>query len=39
MKVATLVLLAMIVLWPTASLFPQPQQRDVPAEVDSAGRA
>ncbi len=36
MKAATLVLLAMIVLSPTASLFPQPQQRDVPAEVDSA---
>lgn len=39
MKVATLVLLAMIVLSPTASLFPQPQQRDVPAEVDSARQA
>jgi hypothetical protein len=39
MKVATLLLLAMIVLSPTASLFPQPPQRDVPAEIDAARQA
>jgi hypothetical protein len=35
MKIATL-LLAATILVPTATLFPQPLQRDVPAEVDAA---
>jgi len=35
MKIATLVLAATILV-PTASLFPRPAQRDVPAELESA---
>jgi len=39
MKVATFALLAMFVLSPAVSLFPEPAQRDVPAEVENARRA
>ena len=38
MKIATLVVLALMVVTPTTSLFPAPQH-DVPAEVESAKRA
>ena len=38
MKIATLVL-AVTILLPGATLLPQPPQRDVPAEVDSARNA
>jgi hypothetical protein len=38
MKVATLILLGMIVFSPTA-MFPEPQQRDVPGEIDAARQA
>ncbi len=36
MKVATFTLLAMFVLSPAVSLFPEPAQKDVPAEVEAA---
>lgn len=39
MKIATLVVLALMVVTPTANLFPSAPQRDVPAEVESAKRA
>jgi len=39
MKVATLVVLALMIVTPTANLFPRVPQRDVPAEVESARRA
>ena len=39
MKVATFALLAMFVLSPAVSLFPEPAQKDVPAEVEAARRA
>ena len=39
MKVATFTLLAMFVLSPAVSLFPEPAQKDVPAEVENARRA
>jgi hypothetical protein len=39
MKIATLVLLALMLMTPTMSLFPAAPQRDVPAEVESAKRA
>ena len=39
MKIATLVLLAMIVLSPTARMFSASPQRDVPAEIDAARQA
>ncbi len=39
MKTATLVLLALMLVTPTASLFPAAPQRDVPAEVEAAKRA
>ena len=38
MKIATLVVLALMIVTPTTSLFPAPQ-KDVPAEVESAKRA
>lgn len=38
MKIATLVVLALMIISPTTSLFPAPQ-KDVPAEVESAKRA
>ncbi len=39
MKLATFTLLAMFVLSPAVSLYPEPAQRDVPAEVEAARRA
>jgi hypothetical protein len=36
MKIAALLLLALMILVPTASVFPEPPQRDVPGEVESA---
>jgi hypothetical protein len=40
MKIATLLLLVLVIATPTVSLFPAvPPQRDVPAEVESAKRA
>ena len=39
MKIATLVLLGLMLVTPTVSLFPAAPQRDVPAEVESAKRA
>ncbi|PYX42938.1 MAG: hypothetical protein DMG83_19235 [Acidobacteria bacterium] len=39
MKIATLVVLALMIVSPTANLFPRAPQRDVPAEVESAKRA
>lgn len=36
MKLATFALLAMFVLSPAVSLYPEPPQRDVPAELDAA---
>lgn len=39
MKIATIALLALIIMLPTAPLLSDPQQRDVPAEVESARRA
>lgn len=39
MKIATLVLLALMLMTPTMSLFPAAPQRDVPAEIESAKRA
>jgi len=39
MKIAILVVLALMIVSPTANLFPRAPQRDVPAEVESAKRA
>ena len=39
MKIATLVLLALMIVTPARSLFSSAPQRDVPAEVESAKRA
>ncbi|HZQ96153.1 MAG TPA: hypothetical protein VFA67_14145 [Candidatus Sulfotelmatobacter sp.] len=39
MKIAMLTLLAVMVMSPAVSLFPQPPQRDVPAEIDAARRS
>jgi hypothetical protein len=39
MKIATFTLLALMVMAPAVSLYPEPPQRDVPAEVDSARKA
>ncbi len=39
MKSATLILLALMIMWPTVPLLPEPPQRDVPAEMESAKRA
>jgi hypothetical protein len=39
MKLAMLTLLAAMVISPVVSLYPEPPQRDVPAEVDAARRA
>ena len=39
MKIATLILLALMIMLPTVPLLPEPPQRDVPAEVESAKRA
>jgi hypothetical protein len=39
MRIATALLLAAMLLVPTVSMFPAPQQRDVPAEVESAKQA
>jgi hypothetical protein len=36
MRIAASLLLALIILLPARSVFPEPPQRDVPAEVDSA---
>jgi hypothetical protein len=36
MRIAASLLLALIILVPARSMFPEPQQRDVPAEVESA---
>jgi hypothetical protein len=38
MKIATLVVLALMIVTPTANLFLRAPQRDVPAEVESARR-
>ncbi len=39
MRIATAVLLTLMIILPTATLLPAPPQRDVPAEVESARRA
>jgi hypothetical protein len=39
MKIATLLVLALMIAAPTVSLYPAVPQRDVPAEVESARRA
>lgn len=39
MRIATLVLIALMIILPTVTLFPAPPQRDVPAEVESARHA
>jgi hypothetical protein len=39
MKIATLVFLALMIVTPTANLFPRAPQKDGPAEVESAKRA
>lgn len=39
MKLASLTLFALLVMAPAVSLYPEPPQRDVPAEVESARRA
>lgn len=39
MKFATLILLALMIMLPTAPLLSDPPQRDVPAEIESARRA
>jgi hypothetical protein len=39
MRIATLVVLALMVVTPSAKLFPSAQQKDVPAEIESAKRA
>ena len=39
MKIATLAVLSLMIVTPTANLFPRAPQRDVPAEVESAKRA
>ena len=39
MKIATLVLLALLLVLPTAPLLSEPPQKDVPAEIESARRA
>lgn len=39
MRIATLVVLALMIAAPTVSLYPAVPQRDVPAEVESARRA
>ena len=36
MRIAGLLLLVLIIVVPTRSVFPEPQQRDVPAEIESA---
>jgi hypothetical protein len=39
MRIATLVVLALMIVTPTANLFSRAPQKDVPAEVESAKRA
>lgn len=39
MRIAALLLLALMILVPSANIFSEPQQRDVPAEVESARHA
>jgi hypothetical protein len=39
MRIATLVVLALMIVTPTANLFPRTPQKDVPAEVESAKKA
>ena len=39
MKIATFILLALMIMLPTVPLLPAPPQRDVPGEVESARRA
>ena len=39
MRIATVLVLVLIIVSPTTYLFPNPPQRDVPAEVDSARQA
>jgi hypothetical protein len=38
MKIATLILLALVIMLPTVPLLPEPPQRDVPAEMEAARR-
>ena len=38
MKIATLILLALMIMLPTVPLLPEPPQRDVPAEIEAARR-
>jgi hypothetical protein len=38
MKIATFILLALMIMLPTVPLLPEPPQRDVPGEVESARR-
>jgi hypothetical protein len=38
MKIATLILLALMIMLPTVPLLPEPPQRDVPAEMEAARR-
>ena len=39
MRIATLVVLALMIVTPTVNLYPRAPQKDVPAEVESAKRA
>lgn len=39
MKIATLILLVLMIMLPTVPLLPNPPQRDVPVEVESARQA
>jgi hypothetical protein len=39
MKIATLILLALMIVLPTVPLRPNPPQQDVPAEVESSKKA
>jgi hypothetical protein len=39
MRIAAVLLLALMIGVPASSVFPEPQGRDVPAEVDSARQA
>src|SRR5260370_42271934 len=38
MKIATLILLALMIMLPTVPLLPEPPIRDVPAEIEAARR-
>jgi len=39
MKIATFILLALMIMLPTVPLLPEPPERDAPGEVESARRA